>query len=132
MKAATLLISIILLLSALGLAQPVAPRLNFAQVLTGLDGKPIMDGAGSSAKPLTLSTVAVYALEATLEEDRQSSGEQKFQLDQLARKVYDNRDAVLTVDETALLKKRIGEAYGPLVVGAAWRLLDPAVSSPPH
>ena len=107
-------------------ADKKTPTLDFTQEITDLDGKPVPSGNVKEPN-LTLGAVAVNALENMLEEDRQQSGEAKFKNDELARKVYKSKAAVLTVEEIALIKARIGKTYGALVVGAAWRLLDPSV-----
>lgn len=105
--------------------QPAArPRINFTEVLQGLDGKPL--AGADKDKPLTLGDVAVTALESPTEDDKAKTGEEKFKLDQLARKVYQNKSVTLTVEEIATIKERIGKIYGPLVVGATYPLLDPA------
>jgi hypothetical protein len=55
------------------------------------------------------------------------TGKAKFELDDLARRVYRNKSAVLSPEDQTLLKDRIARLYGPLVVGVAWRLIDPTV-----
>jgi hypothetical protein len=130
---AGLLVRILLLLAftpAAAFAQTApdtARHIDFTKVLTGFDGKLIVTSDKNSEK-LTLGAVCVNALEISLDEDRGASGQQKFEADQLARKIWGKNDAVLKAEEIALLKTRIGKTYGPLVVGAAWRLLDPAES----
>jgi len=114
-----------LILASFALAADKPATIDFTQTITDLDGKPVPSGDAKTPN-LTLGAVAVNALEATLEEDRGQSGAEKFKADELARKVYKAKAAVLTVEEIALIKTRIGKAYGPLVVGSAWRLLDPS------
>ena len=125
----------IICFGALALAEekPAAPRhIDFTQVLTGVDGKTInyseakAAGDAKAPSPMTLGDVALVALESALEEDRTMPGADKFRLDDLARRLYKNKDVVLPVEDIATIKTRIGKAFGPLVVGAAWRLLDPA------
>ena len=107
---------------------PAAHAIDFTVILKDLDGKPMVNGDPKDPKPLSLSDVAIVALEATLEEDNKAGGQAKFDHDQLARKVHNKASVVLTAEEIALLKERIGKAWGALVVGQAWRLLDPAVA----
>ena len=105
------------------------PRsIDFTQALKGLDGKPITDGATPAIK-ITLSVVSVNALESALLGDERLAGADKFKMDTLARKIFENKAALLTAEDIALLKERLGKAYGALVVGAAWRLLDPVVAA---
>lgn len=103
------------------------PAIDFTQSLLTLDGKPAKASTEKDAPALTLSDVAVNSLEATVESDRGLSGEKKFAMDALARKLYKNSHCVLSVEDLALLKSRIGIVYGPMVVGDAYRLLDPSV-----
>jgi hypothetical protein len=110
--------------------KPQQRTIDFTQTLAGLDSKPISNGAADKSL-LTLGDVAVNALEGVLPGDDRLNGADKFKLDTLARAVFQNKAAVLTVEDIAQLKDRIGKAYGALVVGAAWRALDPAVTNAP-
>jgi hypothetical protein len=106
-------------------------RIDFTQPLIGMDGNPITSAdAKGVLTPMTLGDAAASALETILEEDRQSPGAEKFKLDELARKIYKKKDAVLLVEEIATIKNRIGKYYGPIVIGPAWRILDPAETKP--
>ena len=78
-------------------------------------------------KPQTLSEVAVVAVEASLEIDRVASPLDKFKHDQLARKIYENAHAVLSPEDIATIKDRIGKAWGAVQIGASWPLLDPTL-----
>jgi hypothetical protein len=112
-----------------GFAQSEKPEprhFDFTTVLTGIDGKPIQNGDVKPPVPMTLGDVVVGALEMQTADDQHSTGEAKFKLDELARRIYGNKDVVLSVEDLATIKARIGKAYGPLIVGASWRLIDPA------
>ena len=127
---------LILTILSVGMAfaedKPTARHIDFTRPLIGVDGKTISSNgdtkvtAEKAPAAMTLGDVVLIALESTLEEDRQATGAEKFKLDELARRVYHNKDAVLPVEDIATIKTRVGKAFGPLVVGAAWRLLDPA------
>lgn len=119
------ILSITLFASLLCFAQE--RHIDFTQVLSGVDGKPLQSPDAKNTKGLTLGEAAMAALVAPLEEDKGMAGAEKFKLEELARKVYNSKAAHLTVEDIALIKTRIGKAYGPLVVGPAWRLLDPEV-----
>lgn len=114
---------------SLGFAQDRS--IDFTQVLKGVDGKPLQSTDPKITTGLTLGEVSVAALVTILEEDKGANGETKFKLDELARKVYGKKQVHLTVEDLATIKARIGKAYGPLVVGPAWRLLDPEVKAKP-
>lgn len=103
--------------------------IDFKQPLNDLDGVPITEArAGADGQPavfvVTLGRAAVNALMAVLPEDQTKSGEDKLKAFLLAEKV-NNAVVALSVEEIALLKARIAKGYGPLIVGRAWRLLDP-------
>jgi hypothetical protein len=104
--------------------------IDFTQVLPGLDSKPIPNQDTKITTGMTLSDAAITALENSLPEDRDAKGEAKFKLDELARKIYQNKHASLTLEELDLIKTRIGEAWGPIVVGPAWRALSNATELP--
>lgn len=110
---------------SLAVAQPPAdkhlPPIDFTRVLNGLDGKPLQS---EQKEKLTLSDVAVNALLATLDEDRQLAGTEKVKRYELARKIYGQKEVSLTPEELVMIRERIGKAYGPVVVGVAWRFLE--------
>jgi hypothetical protein len=91
-------------------------------ILNDLDGNPI-DAAG---KPATLAGVAITALLATYKGEENLSGEEKLSRFNIAMKIKNATDVAceLTVEDVALVKKLIGKAYGPLVVGQAWKALE--------
>jgi hypothetical protein len=103
---------------------------DFTTKLTQIDGSPFLDGAGKpEEKQTTLATIAVNALLAAYPDEQTPPlpAEEKVKRFALAEKVQLHpSDAQLTVDEVALIKKLIGKGYPALVVGEAWRVLDPA------
>jgi hypothetical protein len=106
------------LTAAAGAADFKAPILN-------LDGSRISTVPGDEkSPPLTLGKVCEDALIATLPNDNPDVGE-KGRRFFLALKIHAGT-AELTADEVTLVKKVVGLAYGPLVVGRAIELLDPA------
>lgn len=111
-------------------AQAQSRAIDFTQVMKGLDGTPFTQTNSAVDKTpkqeqLTLGDVSVNALETLVPEDAKLTGEDKFKMDLLARKVYKAKSVTLTADEVKLLKERIGKLYGATIVGAAWRMLDP-------
>ena len=79
--------------------------LDVTQVLTGLDGEALMD-----LKP-------IY-------DDKGMSGEDKVKIWCLAGKIQKEDVVELVAEDVALLKKRVGAAYGPAIVGPAFMLLN--------
>jgi hypothetical protein len=122
----------IALMGALGLMLGFlcsAQTIDFTKPLTGIDGKPI--AGGQAGQPLTLSDVAVGALQAQLQTDAQLPGAKKFEMYDLARKVFKCKSCTLTLEERTLLKERIGQSFGAGIVGPAWEILDPSVKKEP-
>jgi hypothetical protein len=109
---------------------PKPHSIDFSAAITDLDGKSVPNPDPKGWKPyLTLSDVTATALEANLDEDKsETTGVPKYERDNLTRKIYKQTKVVLTAEQITLIKERIGKAWGSLVVGAAWRLLDPAVA----
>lgn len=113
--------------------------IDFTQVLNNLYGKPLpgFDCISDKDKPapepgkncgaLTLGDASINALESSLEQDRNEAPIKKFERDQLARLIHDNKAAVLNSEQIALIKDRIGKAFTAAVVGASWPMLDPSL-----
>ncbi len=99
---------------------------DFTQVLHTLTGSVMVDSDSKTGVPVTLGSVAVNALLGTIDEDRTITGTEKLRRYEIAKKVSGQSSVMLTVEELATIKERIGKVYGPLIVGAAWHALDPA------
>jgi hypothetical protein len=94
--------------------------------LRDMDGTVILD---QKSNPATIKGVCIEALLATYKDEENLSGEDKLKRWQLAIKVKDGDSPCdLTVEEVSLIKKLIGKAYGPLVTGQVWTILE---SRPP-
>lgn len=93
--------------------------IDFTSILLDLDSKPLKDGETI----YTLGHVSTNALIVTHVDER-IDGEEKVKRFMLACKTK-GPAVTLTAEEIALIKKLVGKAYGPLVVGRAWALLDP-------
>lgn len=121
---ATLFAALALTLSASAQTHTI----DFTQEVKGLDDKPIMQplATDSGAKPvaLTLGDVAVNALVTPMDGDIKLTGEDKFKMNELARKIYKHKAVVLTAEDLKLVKERIGKLYAATVVGYAWHVLD--------
>jgi hypothetical protein len=108
--------------SLLLLAAP-ALAIDFKAPITQLDGSTI-PVSGEDKSPLTLGKVCEDSLVATLPNDQPTPAE-KNQRFWIALKIHEGKSD-LTADEITITKKVIGLAYGPLVIGRAYALLDPA------
>jgi hypothetical protein len=115
-------------------------EIDFTQQLTGIGDVPLTrcvktevqeDGREKCAEigPLTLGDAAVEALQRTLDKDKNEKGTNKFERDHLARKIWKNAHAILSVDDIKLIKDRVGDGWSTPVVGAVWPLLDSSLSA---
>lgn len=84
----------------------------------GLDGK-------LTESVATLGRVAANALLAMTDADKDMTGEIKVKRYDLAMRVIKGAAVSLKAEEIADIKAAIGKHYGPLIVGQAWRMLDP-------
>lgn len=116
-------------------------KILMGTLMMGLDDKEICDKVPSGEKnlmgqdilmngpALTLRTVSQNALVAVFQDEQHLSGEDKLKRWELAMKVKRSPDPVdLTTDEVVLIKKLIGKAYGPVISGQAWQLLETGIS----
>jgi hypothetical protein len=114
----------LLLFPAMALAQATPVHIDFTQKLTGVDGKPILMTDKPDSAAVTLGDVAIAALESPQADEPGTAASEKLAHDELARKIYHKKDAVLTLDEVKLIKDRIGKIYPAAFIGASWPLLD--------
>lgn len=115
------------ILAALLLMTGIVPAvaIDFKTPIRALDGTPLA-ASEKDATPVTLGQVAETAL-ITPPPGEQLSAEEKTRRYAIAVKIHAGRDP-LTVEEIATVKRAVGQLYGPLVVGRAWEMLDPATS----
>ena len=126
----TRLLFVALIACGLLFAQDPPRHIDFTQVIKDLDGAPLPIPADGTKLPTvaTLGRLAKDALTNILQGDDQLSGSVKYDHWVLAGKVYpEKHDVILTAEELATIKERIGKAFGPIVVGPAWKMLDPAL-----
>jgi hypothetical protein len=94
----------------------------FGKALLDMDGEVIDEKVGV---PATLRSVSVSSLLAAYPDEQGLGGDEKFRRWELASKIKNGTDPVeVTVDEVALVKKLIGKAYAPIIVGQAWKMLE--------
>lgn len=110
-------------------------RVNVMQMLTDWDGSPlqipiracpICGQQQELSPPLTLRSVCLNSLGATLKEDQQNlSREMKFTYFKLGTKIQESDIVELTVQEAALLQDRIDKFYlSSLIVPQALLMLE--------
>lgn len=95
-------------------------KINTEHMINGLDGKPI----SHKEKSLDLKTVCIEALMCLAASDERASGEEKFHRYQIAQKINKGGEVELTPEEVVIIKKRVGEVYGAVVLGPVYELLN--------
>lgn len=94
-------------------------KINFSKKLMNLDGT-------IGEENPTLATVSIKALIEHLEGDERATGEDKFKRAVLAQKLLPEGEIELPVEDIARIKERVGRAYQPMIVFAAWSALEVA------
>lgn len=97
---------------------------DFKSPILQLDGKPVPLSDTDKA-PLTLGKVCSDALIASLPGESPTPDEKGDRF-RLALKIAQRPTDAISATEIVLIKKVVGLAYGPLVVGRVNELLDPA------
>lgn len=106
-----------------------AAAADFKAQIKGLDGKPV-SVSETDKTPVTLGSVATTALLAPGGPESPTP-EEKGRRFFIALKIHDGKGDRLTVEELALVKRVIGQIYGPLVYGRAVELIDGPQGSEP-
>ena len=97
-------------------------RRNFDQPILDLNDNPVKDAQGTV---FTLGVITMNALLMPYEDEKNLTGKDKAERMQLALKINKRMKEVdLTVEQLALVKTLVAKAYGPLIVGRAWELLE--------
>lgn len=75
---------------------------------------------------LTLQHAAAEALGVVFDdESRELRSSEKLKRGLLVQQIYQRPECEVSLDEANLIRERIGRLYGPLVVVAAEKILDP-------
>ena len=96
-------------------------KLDTNTAITTLAGEPIKATADTI---LTVGAVCIEALLASHEDDKAVSGDEKLKRYRLASRISKNAVVGLSSEDVVLVKYLIARAYGPLVVGQTWELLE--------
>jgi hypothetical protein len=94
-------------------------KVNFSQVLIDLEGSPIVD----NGKPVTLGAITAQALLAA-DPNTPESGDDKARAYDIATRVYRAGEVEVSVEDVALMKKKIGQFMTAIVVGQTFRMLE--------
>lgn len=98
-------------------------KIDVSKKLTAFDGQVLLDkDAKGEVIEVTSKIVVVNSLLVPVKTD---DGVAKVKKYELAKKVFQAEQEVeLTVEEAALIKERIADSYGVLVVGQVWEQLE--------
>ena len=113
-------------------------KVNVTTVLHDIEGIPLRDAAikdteGRILRPerdFTLRKACTEALQANGLAGDTLDGEERYRRYQLAIKIMTDDSPDLSAEEIAKLKRVIGLAFGAVVVGRAYEILDPQPSKP--
>ena len=98
---------------------------NLNVVLKTLDGQPLKEEHNGTARDVLLSRLAVNALLANYEDEKNLSGDDKVKRFKLAQQINDaDGEVEVTAEQVSLLKTLIAKGYSPLVVGRAYDILE--------
>lgn len=100
--------------------RPLMQLMDPTKVL--LEGEPPADGEKDERAAITLKAVACNAL-MMVDPQEKMGGEEKVKRYALAVRIVDGETEFKTED-VALVKKVIGEAYPPMIVGQSYALLE--------
>lgn len=95
--------------------------IDFATKIKNFDGTLILDEKNQTT---SLGTVAITALVTLTKKDESVDAKTKYEWGVLADKIYGGKKLDLKSNEIVLLKERIGQLFGPLVIRQAWDLLE--------
>lgn len=91
------------------------------KTLKDLEGNVLKDPDGKQG---TVFGVIIDALLTPQRGEESLPGEEKLKRWELARKIHGKFDVDLSLDELTLIKTLVGKAFGPVVVGQVWSLLE--------
>lgn len=112
-------------------------KVKITTVLRDLEDFPLRDAQVTDAKGVILRAERDFTLRKACTEALQANGlagdtldgEERYRRFQLAMKLMTEDEPDLSAEEITKLKRVIGLAFGALVVGRAYELLDPQPSA---
>lgn len=99
-------------------------KINFSIEIEDLEGNPIPKSETNKTNA-TVGSCCINALMASYEDEKGLSGDDKVKRLNLAQKIHsDKSEYEYTAEDVVLLKKLVGKAYAPLVVGRVYEVLE--------
>lgn len=99
-------------------------KIDFSQVIMTPYDEPVKDGPGTDSLDMTLARASIGALLANRSDEQKLNGQEKAIRHALAVLLVNGGEIDLEIEQIALIKKLVGEVYGPLVVGPAYKMLE--------
>ena len=105
-------------------------KINLNQKLKTFDGETLKTSKQIGKKieevPFTISEAIINSLTANFEDEKDLTGEEKVKRFIIAQKVQRNKDKTidLSVEDVSMVKKLVGKAFGVLIVGQVWEILE--------
>jgi len=101
--------------------------IDVTQEIVTYEGKKIALGDSSkNGLPATdFVTFRFSACEALRNCPPETPAEDKYKIDVLMNKLHSNDYVNLTSEEKSLIKKAVGERFGPELMAPVWRIIDP-------
>lgn len=99
-------------------------KIDFSIPLTDFSGEPIWL-TPEKDKGTTLKDVVLGALLSTFNDEQTLAATEKIRRYRLALQVEKNNGYDFKSEDVAEIKRLIGKAYGPLVVGRAYDIIEP-------
>ena len=91
------------------------------------------EGELRAVRAVTLKRVAISALDAIYENERNLEGEEKHKRGILADRIYLAKEPIdLTAEEISLIKKLIGKGFSPLIVSQSYKILEGKQNATPN
>lgn len=112
-------------------------KIDFGQALIDLDGTPLESviagcpvcGRATETSPATLQVLCSDALVQGYRDARgqpiELSGEESVRRQALARKIVNEVQVDVSIEDLALIRTLVAKRYIPLFVGQIWPMLDP-------
>jgi hypothetical protein len=79
----------------------------------------------TSEATLTLGIAAAEGLGAMFDDERTLASTERLKRGLLIEQIFKRPESEISIEEANLIRERIGKLYGPLVVVAAEKVLDP-------
>jgi hypothetical protein len=94
-------------------------KIKIDEQLKDVEGKPIISNGRA---PLTLRDVCINSILSPIDGDDEVKKYAKYEIFKKLRNAKD--EAILTVEEIAVIKKMIGRFQPPLILGQCFELLE--------